>query len=67
MYSIISALAVPVLMGVSGALPAWAGVIVAMAGLVLFVWLAVIAVHLEVARNTVVEVASAQPHAAIRT
>jgi hypothetical protein len=66
-YSIISALAVPVLMGVSGALPAWAGVIVAMAGLVLFVWLAVIAVHLKVARNTVVEVARAQPHAAIKT
>jgi hypothetical protein len=43
-YSIVSALAVPALMGMSWAIPAWAGVIVAMAGLVLFVWLAVAAV-----------------------
>src|SRR5579871_5304098 len=49
-YSIVSGLAVPAFMGMSGALPAWAGVIVAIAGLVLFGWLALVAAHLRVER-----------------
>jgi hypothetical protein len=46
-YSIVSGLIVPVLIGASGAFPSWAGVIVATAGLILFSWLALVAAHLN--------------------
>jgi hypothetical protein len=64
-YSIVSGIAVPVLMGMSGALPAWAGVIVAIAGLVLFGWLALAATHLRVERSSLVSAAQGQARAAI--
>jgi len=64
-YSIVSGLAVPAFMGMSGALPAWAGVIVAIAGLVLFGWLALVAAHLRVERSALVSAAQRQARAAI--
>lgn len=65
LYSIVTGLLVPVLVGSSGALPAWAGVIVAIAGLVLFGWLAVIAAHLRIKPNAVVENVRVQSQGAI--
>jgi asparagine N-glycosylation enzyme membrane subunit Stt3 len=64
-YSVVSALAVPVLMGTSGAIPAWAGVIVAIAGLVLFGWLAVVTAHVRVERSALVSAAPAQARVAM--
>jgi len=64
-YSIVSGLAVPALMGMSGALPARAGVIVAIAGLVLFGWLALVAAHLRVERSALVSAAQGQARATI--
>jgi len=60
-YSVVSALAVPALMGMSGAIPAWAGVIVGMAGLVLFGWLALVAAHVRVERSGLISAVPAQP------
>lgn len=65
-YCIVSALAVPVLMGLSGAVPAWAGVIVSLAGLVLFGWLAIVTAHLKGERRASAETAPARPHGAIQ-
>jgi hypothetical protein len=59
-YSLVTGLVVPVLMSISGAFAAWAGVIIAIAGLGLFGWLAVVASHLKVERNAVVEVGHAE-------
>jgi hypothetical protein len=64
-YSIVSGFAVPALVGMSGALPAWAGVIVAIAGLVLFGWLDLVAAHLRVERCALVSAAQGQARAAI--
>jgi hypothetical protein len=64
-YSIVTGLVVPVLIGSSGAIAAWAGVIVATAGLVLFDWLALVAAHLNTAHGGVDERAFTHSQSAI--